>query len=105
MTRGEQHQTHTLTDPGDTVMHPTNTIACPLATSWCAEHTTESPDQCVSSPIDVGEQVSVWLVRHDPTSTPLIALDGPPSGAQLTPASAGRLRAALAALEAKASAA
>ena len=61
-----------------------STNTCPRGTAWCTEHEPDEADQCVSTPIDVAEFCSVWLLQEKPGHDPVMVVDAAISGADLS---------------------
>jgi len=61
-----------------------STNTCPRSTAWCTEHEPDEADQCVSTPIDVAEFCSVWLLLGKHEQVPVMVVDAAISGADLS---------------------
>ena len=65
-------------------MNNNSTNTCPRGTAWCTEHEPDEADQCVSTPIDVAEFCSVWLLLGKHQLDPVLVVDAAISGADLS---------------------
>ena len=75
MTKSTQHHTP---------IHPIQT-SCPESSrcaAWCVEHDDET-GQCASTALQAGDS-SVWLMGELPGLEPVMVVDTPPTGGELT---------------------